>query len=202
MEVSTYIAYAMATFIGGMMRKIIQGVIVASAAASAVGFPAMASAGAATAPSGGPIKVWVRPSPTGTGSKPGKVMFTGAIGDYGTSQRSNATGKKTKKGHYINIKLQKGTILVNTTTLTKAFTGLSKPTTANTANCSFVFHVTAPVPIVKGTGSYSSISGSVTISATDAAIATKKKTGACTMSTSSKPLASYTSIVGVGTVTF
>lgn len=127
-------------------------------------------------------------------------MLTGAIGDYGTSRRANATGKTTKKGHDIEIKLKKGTVLVNTTTLTKAFESLSTPTTANTSNCSFVFHVSAPVPIVKGTGSYSGISGSVTIDATDAAITAKKKTGTCTMSTTSKPLSQFTAITGTGTV--
>jgi hypothetical protein len=153
---------------------------------------------------GGAVKVWVTPSATGTTAKhPGKIMFTGAIGDYGTSESTNAAGKPTKKGAYKLLKLKKGTILVNGTTLSKALTSAS-PTgpTANETTCSFAIHVTAPVTIVRGTGAYQGITGSVTITAQFAIIGPLTKSGACTTKTSTKPLSTYSSVFGSGTVSF
>jgi hypothetical protein len=158
-------------------------------------------AAAATAPKGGAIKVFVKPSPTGTGAKhPGKVVITGAVGDYGTSESVTAAGKPSKKGAYKLLTLKKGTILVNGTLLNAALT--SAQPTANSTNCSFVFSASAPVTFVKGTGAYVGISGSVTITLTFAAILPKTKAGKCTEKTATQPLASTTSVMGTGTVTF
>lgn len=154
----------------------------------------------ASVPKSGPVKVWVKPSPTGTSAHPGKVFFTGAIADYGTAVNTNATGKKTKKGSYKLLTLKQGTILVNGTQLNQALTS-SEPTTASKTTCYYVFTASAPIPIVKGTGAYVGISGSVNMVVTFAAIAPKTKSGSCTMKTSTKPLASFTSVTGSGTVT-
>jgi hypothetical protein len=170
---------------------------------SALLFASMAfgSTAGAAAPKSGPVKVWVKPSTTGTSVKhPGKVFFTGAIGDYGTSVSTNATGKKTKKGSYKLLTPKQGTILVNGTQLNQALTH-AQPTTASKTTCAFVFTASAPITIVKGTGAYVGIGGSVNMVATFAAITPKTKSGSCTMKTSTKPLVSFTSITGSGTVT-
>ena len=158
-------------------------------------------AAGASVPKSGAVKVWVKPSPTGTSTKhPGKVLFTGAIGDYGTAVSTNATGKKTKNGSYKLLTLKKGTIMVNGTQLNKALTS-AQPTTSNATACAFVVNASAPITIVKGTGAYVGIGGTVNMAVTFAAILPKTKSGSCTMKTSTKPLASYTSITGSGTVT-
>jgi hypothetical protein len=60
---------------------------------------------------------------------------------------------------------------------------------------------TAPITIVKGTGAYTGITGSVTFTVSYGLILPKKKSGACTEKTSTKPLATFTSFSGTGTVT-
>src|ERR1039457_2726694 len=64
-------------------------------------------------PSGGAVQVWVTPSNNGNGG--GKVLITGVVGDYGTSQKSNSSGQPSKNGTYRKLLLKKGTILVNST---------------------------------------------------------------------------------------
>jgi hypothetical protein len=153
----------------------------------------------AQAATSGAIKVWVKPAQNGTTTPkhPGKVLFTGAIGDYGTSVSVNAQGKAKKKGEYKLLKLTKGSILVNGSAL-----DLTAATpTVNSSNCSFTVSATAAIPIVKGTGAYAGITGSVTFTASFGAILPKKKSGSgCTESTSAKLLAESTEFSGTGTV--
>jgi hypothetical protein len=155
-----------------------------------------------TAPTGGAIKVWVTPSGTNTSTKnPGKILITGAFADYGTVISTNAAKKPTAKGAYKLLRLKNGTFLVNGTQLNKALT-TGQPSTLSASNCSGIFGATAPVTLSDGTGAYVGISGTVTITATFAFIGAKTKSGGCTMKTSSKPLATYSSISGSGTVSF
>lgn len=172
----------------------------AAAAILGVAVPGSAALAAGAATTTGTAKVWVTPSATTTSAKhPGKVLFTGVIGDYGTSQTVTATGKATRKSTYKLLKLKKGTITVSTAQFTKALTSAS-PSTASQSNCSFVVSATAPVTIVKGTGAYAGITGKLTLTGTFAAVLPKAKSGACT--TKGKPLSSYISIAGSGTVSF
>lgn len=160
-------------------------------------------AAAAPTPTGGAVKVWVKPSPTTTSVKhPGTVLFTGAIGDYGTSVSSNAAGKPTKNGAYKLLKLKQGTILVNGTTLNTALKSAFTKATLNSTNCSLSASASAPVPVVKGTGAYAGVSGSVTITASFGAVTRRNKSGSCTLASATKPLATATTIVGSGTVSF
>jgi len=163
-------------------------------------------ASAASTQKGGAIKVWVTPSQgTTTVKHPGKVLFTGAIGDYGLSVNANATGKpQKKKSPYKLLKLKHGTILVNVkgvnTAITAAFTKAGH--TINPTNCSTAVSASGAVPILKGTGAYAGVSGSVTFAINFALLAGKNKSGKCTLKTTSAPLDTYTSFIGTGTVSY
>lgn len=149
---------------------------------------------------GGATKVWVTPNPFTTSIKhPGKVVFTGAIADFGTSVNVTAAGKPTtKKTVYKMLKLSRGSILVDTAGFTQAVTSAS-PTTVDTTTCSFVLSGTGSVTIVKGTGAYRNVTGSFTVTGIIAAVL-KTKGGACT--TKGKPAGFYISVQGSGTVSF
>ena len=182
-----------------------KGRLVAAVGAAVVlsGFVPGSLAGAASTSTGGPVKVWVKPSTATTSVKhPGKIIFTGAIGDYGTTTNANATGKPTKKGTYKFLTLKKGTILATGATLNEAVkTAFTKPT-LNMTNCSVSASATGAVHFVKGTGAYVGISGSVTITLSYAGVLPKTKSGSCTEKTATKPLAFYSSVMGSGTVSF
>ena len=162
----------------------------------------VAGAASSTA-SSGVVKVWVTPSPTGTTSKhPGKVMFTGSIGDYGKSTTVNSSGKPKKNGNYEELKLHKGTILVDTSSFNKSSkAAFSAPTTLNKQNCSIAITISAPVVFASGTGAYSGIKGTFTLTANFAAITKRTKNGKCTTKTTTPALSTYTSIIGSGSVT-
>lgn len=146
-----------------------------------------AGASAQSSPSGGTIQVWVTPSPTNNGG--GKILITGAIGDYGI----------TKKGKNSNqAVLKKGTIIVNLKQFNAA-TNNANPT-INQSNCSTSFVASAPVPIVSGTGAYAGISGSFTLTAQFAFILPRTKSGSCNTSNNANPLNQYGSVTGSGTV--
>jgi len=159
--------------------------------------PGSVALAAGTGPSGH-AELWVTPSPATTSVKdPGKVLFTGAIADFGTSTTATAAGKPTTKDTGFDLlKLKQGTILVSTAGLKKAITSAS-PSTSDTTTCSFVVSATGAVTIVKGTGAYSGITGSFTATGTIAAILATKK-GSCTGN--ARPIGFYVSIVGSGTV--
>lgn len=161
---------------------------------------ATVAAASGTAKSG-KVELWVKPSPTGgTSAKhPGKVIFTGAIGDYGEALKVNAAGKPAKKkSTYRLLKLKKGTILVDIA----GFAAAEKKATPsiNLATCSYFGSASGAVTFVSGTGAYHGITGSVTITAQFGAIGPLKK-GKCTTKTTTPALATYETITGSGTVT-
>jgi hypothetical protein len=59
--------------------------------------------------------------------------------------------------------------------------------------------VTAPVPILGGTGAYAGITGSFTLTESIAGVLPKTKSGACNGSVS-VPLGAFASVTGSGTV--
>lgn len=162
-----------------------------------------AAAAFGQSPSGGTIKVWVTPSPTGSG---GTIVITGAIGDYGKAVSVNSAGKAKKRGQYKLLELKKGTILVNGTQLNAAANNAS-PTDFNAATCSGSVIASAPVPIVRGTKAYAGITGSVTITETFAFVGpfykSGSKKGQCnTSSNAPQPPGFWDSVSGIGTVSF
>jgi hypothetical protein len=134
----------------------------------------------------------------------GTIVITGAIGDYGKTQSIDKNGKKDRNGGFQKVTLKHGTFVVDTTALDKKLA--KAPPKINTATCSADFSVTAPSPLSQGTGLYFGIGGRVKITATFAAVAGRytsgAKTGQCNFSNNSAPAAQYTSITGVGSVTF
>lgn len=166
-----------------------------------------AAATAASASTSGTAKVFVTPNSTTTPKHPGKVIFTGAIGDYGTVINATSAGKptatKNSKSAYRLLKLKKGTILVDIATfkskLTGAFAGSSSG--FNSTTCSQSVAASGSISVVSGTGAYAGITGSFVLTAHIAGITKRTKSGGCTTKTTSAPVATYESIIGSGTVT-
>jgi len=155
-------------------------------------------------PSGGAIKVWVTPSTSGSGSKPDPIVITGAIADYGTSQNVNSSGKPAANTDRVKVTLKKGTFIVNTSQLNSALDN-AQPTDYNSSNCSASISAgPSDVAIVanSGTGAYSGISGSITMTAQLAIILPKTKSGSCNQSNNANPVAGWGEITGNGTVSF
>lgn len=146
-----------------------------------------AAASAQSSSSSGNIQVWVTPSPNGNGG--GKILITGAIGDYGVTKK--AKGSNTAV-------LRKGTIVVNLKQFNAATNNVNP--TINQSNCSTSFTASALVPIVNGTGAYTGITGSFTLTAQYAFILPKTKSGSCNTSNNANPVSQYGSVIGSGTV--
>jgi hypothetical protein len=161
------------------------------------GSSAMAAGGS---PSPGKIKVFV----TQVNSTKSKFLITGAIGDYGTGVSTNKNGKVDANGAFEKITLKQGGFLVDATGFNKALNHASPQ--INQANCSTVFSGSGPGILEKGTGLYQGIGGTVTITATFAAVAPRitsgAKKGQCNFAQNVQPLGSYQSITATGKVTF
>src|ERR1017187_2105060 len=106
--------------------------------------------GATNAPNSGPINFVITPAPNGTA---GKIIITGAIGDYGTIR---GLGSNLQR-----VSLKKGNFTVDASALNVASQG-PQPT-INSSNCSFrvVSGNTGAVTLSKGTGLYKDISGTL-----------------------------------------
>jgi hypothetical protein len=168
-------------------------VVGVTACALGAGSVALAAATPAATPQGGKIRVFV----TNTSDTNGKILITGAIGDYGTTVSEDANGKPDPNGNFEKVTLKQGGFIVNGTALNKKLDH-AKPTT-NKANCSFSFTGTGPTTIGDGTGAYAGIFGKVAITVTFAQISAKTAKG-CSMK--GNGLAGYQSITGTGSVSF
>ena len=176
------------------IRKAVLGV--AMLGALLLGTTAAFGATAASPPAGGAIKVFATPS---NGVK-GKIVITGAIGDFGTTTNVTKSGKPTSNGSYVKIKLQKGGFTVNAVALNKKINSV-KPN-VNTTTCSFSASASSPVTLSQGTGQYAGISGKVKITAAFAFLFPRTAGGSCNMKNNAKPAAEYQSIQGSGHVSF
>ncbi len=153
-------------------------------------------AGSSGTPAGGPIELFVQP---GQSQGNGKILFTGAVGDYGTSH--SVTSGAEKLG---TASLKKGTITLNLTAITKESD--SATPTVDAATCSASLTVSAATPIVSGTGLYSGIHGTVKLTESFGFIGSTYKSGAkkgrCNMSNSAPTIAQMGTVYGSGTVSF
>jgi hypothetical protein len=148
---------------------------------------------AAATPQGGKIRVFV----TNTSATTGKILITGAIGDYGTTVSEDASGKVKAGGNFKHVTLKHGGFVVNGTALQQKLNH-AKPT-INRSNCSFSFSGTGPTTVGGGTGAYAGISGNIAITVTFAEIGKKTAKG-CSLN--GNGLAGYQSITGTGSVSF
>ena len=153
------------------------------------------AASPASQPKGGKVRVFV----TNTSPTKGKILITGAIGDYGTNVSEDANGKVDPNGNYEKVKLRHGGFIVNTTALNKKLSHLVP--TVNKTNCSIVVSGRGPVTVGSGTRSYAGISGKVTITVTFAGIAKKTAKG-CDFAENAPTRGQYQSITGTGSVSF
>jgi hypothetical protein len=179
----------------------------AAALVTAIGVATLpASEGSATtvAPVHGTVQVWVNPSNGGGGT----INLTGALGDAGIAEPTNAHGQvvhgpNADNAGYRLLELTKGWILVNITQLNKATNNPNAaPTVFNKSNCSVVFTGKAPVQFVYGTGAYVGITGSVDLTFVFAGTAPKTAAGACNQNANLiGPGGGYNAIYGSGTVT-
>lgn len=169
------------------------GVLLLGAAASAATAP--------SAPAGGPVQIFGTPNISGAG---GTIVITGAIGDYGTTLNIDKDGKTDSNGNYVKVTLKKGTFEVNKTALQAA--GNEFNPAVNKATCSADGTQSAPVTLFDGTGAYKGITGTVSITVTEAFILpffkSGKDKGQCNLSNNSQPLAVYASVAGSGNVSF
>ena len=150
---------------------------------------------AASAPTGGKIRVFV----TNTSATKAKILITGAIGDYGTTVSQDANGKVDPNGDFEKVTLKHGGFLVDATALNKKLSS-GKPT-VNKTNCSFAFTGTGPTTVEDGTGAYTGITGKVAITVTFAGIAPKTAKG-CNLANNAPTYGGYQSITGTGSVSF
>jgi hypothetical protein len=148
-------------------------------------------------PAGGPIQVFVQP---GNGQGSGKILITGAIGDYGSSSPTTTSGGRK----FGTATLKKGTIKIDLTAIT-AKVNKANPT-VNAATCSVAINETAPAPVVSGTGLYAGIHGTIQITESFGFISTTFKSGSkkgqCNLSNSAPTVAQMGNVYGKGNVSF
>lgn len=175
---------AVAVAIAGTLTCVIGGVSVA------------AGAGSSATPAGGPIQLFVTPGQT---QGNGKILFTGAVGDYGQSHSATSGGEKLG-----TASLKKGTITLDLTAVTKK--AASATPAVDVATCSGSLTVSAATPILSGTGLYAGIHGTVKITESFGFIGSTYKSGAkkgqCNMSNSAPTIAEMGTVYGSGTVSF
>ncbi len=158
------------------------------------------SAADAATPVSGPTQLWA----SLTSGGPFKVIFTGAIGDHGTSVGATANGKPTQKqnsGYRLFI-LKKGTIFFNTQKIDAAEANNSTPpTTLNNTTCSATFVVTEPATAINGTKAYVGITGTLNVTISYAVSLPLTK-GKCNLNSNASPGAELGQVNGTGTVSY
>jgi hypothetical protein len=154
-------------------------------------------AGSSTTPAGGQFKLFVQP---GQNQGDGKVVFTGAVGDYGSSSPAVSSGDKK----FATATLKKGTIKIDLTAIT-AKVDSANPTIDN-ATCSGSITETAAASLVSGTGLYAGIHGTLQITESFGFIGSTYTSGAkkgqCNQAASAPTLAQMGIVYGSGTVSF
>ena len=158
----------------------------------AVGSGAFAAAGK---PTGGSVRMFGMPRGAG-----GNFMFTGAIGDYGTAQRMNATGSPNPSGDFVKFTLKGGTFVADATGLFNALNHAHFSFDKTT--CSASGGASGPATLSKGTGKYAGISGTLRVTSTFAEVGPRLKNGKCNPSQNAKPLAQFNMVTGAGNVSF
>ena len=151
-----------------------------------------------TTPAGGKIQLFVQP---GNGQGEGKILLTGAVGDYGSSSKEKKIGRK----EIGTAHLRKGTIEFDLTAIS-AKVKKAPGAVFDVATCPFYISETAPGSIVSGTGAYAGIHGPIRITESFGGISALYKTGPkkgqCNGSNNAATVASMGFVYGSGRVRF
>jgi hypothetical protein len=145
----------------------------------------------------GAIQIWLTPGKT---SDIGRVLITGAIGDYGKTYATDSKGKHSANGLFEVLVFSHGSILINGSKFA-AYLSSAVPHIVDGSKCSATLAIEAPVPIKSGTGDYGGITGSITLTQTSAYIFDKSKSGSCAI-VGQKLEAEYVSIYGAGRISY
>ncbi|MBV8934859.1 MAG: hypothetical protein JO095_03525 [Alphaproteobacteria bacterium] len=171
--------------------------LAAAATVTGAGASVALGAGSSSAPAGGPIHVFVQP---GQGQGNGKILITGAIGDYGATHKASSSGGKT----LATAALKKGTITFDLTTITAKVNNASP--TFDKATCSGSITESAPVSVASGTGLYAGVHGTVRLTESFGFIGSTYKSGSkkgqCNLSKSAPTVAQMGEVYGSGTISF
>jgi hypothetical protein len=127
------------------------------------------------------------------------VILTGAIGDYGPAVTVHQNGAiDPEHTSQLRLGLRNGSFRLNIASLDNKIVSVTSHY-ASTPTCSFHFSVTAPAPVVagSGTGSYRGVSGSISMTVTSDEVDVKPCPGG-----TSKFLSQLIVVVGSGTVSF
>ena len=141
---------------------------------------------------GGPIHVLSVGSLT---SKTRCVILTAAFADAGTLAATSTSVTITPSRGTMKVDFAKAIPLVHA--MVAELATLVDPTT-----CGMSSTYTATYPVVRGTGSYSAISGSVRLTTNDTGVFSELKTGKCNLGNNSAPIGSLSIARGSGTVAF
>jgi hypothetical protein len=128
------------------------------------------------------------------------IVITGAVTDYGKATSVNRTGKPTENGNYEKIVLKKGGFWVDTTQLNKLLNHV-RPTFSKT-QCFFAFKGSGPTKLIKGTGAYAGINGTVNVTVDFVSIQPRLANGKCNLANSAQPIAQYGNVTGSGTASY
>ncbi len=163
-----------------------------------VGASVALGAGSSATPAGGRIQLFVQP---GNGQGKGKILFTGAVGDYGSSSPTESSGGKK----FGVATLKKGTITIDLTAIS-AKVNKGPGAIFDAATCTYSLSETAPAPIVSGTGAYAGIQGTIRLTETFGFIGSRYKSGPkkgkCNQSNNAPAVAQMGFVYGSGSVSF
>jgi hypothetical protein len=162
-----------------------------------------AGVGAATptaARTGGPIAIQA----TLGGAATGRIVIAGSIGDWGTARSVDRNGNPDDSGNYVKVRLRKGTFEFDSTALNRKTTD-PHPQVSSDVTCSVSVRGSAPVTLLKGTGLYRGITGTVHATLSFTGVGGRYQTGAkkgqCRQG-GEKPLVMIGAVTGRGTVRF
>jgi hypothetical protein len=160
--------------------------------AFAAGGPTRPSTGAPA--HGGTINIYVTiQNPT-----KGKVLLTGALGDYGTTVRTDSNGKVDPNGTFQSVHLRHGGLMIDTSGLDRSFGHITPQ--INRDNCSVSFSSSGPAKIVSGTGDYAGATGSLKLTASFAGVAPSTKAGKCDFADDAPIFGAFQTITGSGSI--
>lgn len=186
-----------------IVRRAVAGALLSLIGPLGLVLPFSTGAANAAAAKGGPVRIFVTLTNNGAA---GRVTVVGAIGDFGTVQSIDKTGKPNANGNFVKVSLRHGTFKVDSTSFNKATSNL-RPTLNQTTCSGYAVLHGPPVTLFAGTGQYTGISGSLRIEIAFAFVAPRFTSGPhkgqCNFDAGPpSPNDGYSTVTGAGTVAF